>query len=67
MLEFSLSVLKVDVFTGLCFEGFAAEGDKSKIKTNENGLKEEEPLKRKKSWEWEKTQDQISKDVYALF
>lgn len=42
MLEFSLSVLGVDVFMGLSLEGVTAEWEKSKIKTEENGLKEGE-------------------------
>lgn len=47
MLQFSLSVLGVDVFMGLGFEGITAEAEKSKIQTKENGLKEEETLWKK--------------------
>lgn len=44
MRESSLSVVAADVFMGLGLEGIIAEGEKRKIKTEENGLKAEEML-----------------------
>lgn len=55
-------------FMGLGCGGITAEGEKRKIKTKENGLREEEMWwKRKKSSEIVKTQGQISKDFCSLF
>lgn len=52
MLEFSLGVVAADVFMGLGLEGITAEGEKRKIKTEENGLRAEEMLWKKERKPW---------------
>lgn len=51
-MEFSLGVVAADVFMGLGLEGITAEGEKRKIKTEENGLKAEEMLWKKERKPW---------------